>query len=206
MSKELYNDSMDLVEKILNHEQYKDLIALLEKEFIKNHITISEIDVEKETLLGYQYEKILITPIKNNQNILEVIYKENKIDSNVYNFLINKTLSIYMVKKVKKDEFIIVDLFNRKKIILQLTDVWKGISKGELIQGFLYNSINPYLSRYSIIHPKETENFIQKEVKFILKNKKHDYINSFISKLFRKFVNSMRYSKKNPLEIYSLDL
>ena len=212
MSKALYDEAMGLLEKSLTLPQYKEIILNLEKKFFDTHISISDIDPERDNLYSYYYEKTLITIIdKNsgdNKNILNLIYEDGNIDEKSYRFLLNKTLSIFEVKKVKKDKFIISDIFNKEKsITIPLSNDWIAIEKGELIQGFLYNSEEIFLSTFGFIHPKEVRKFILKEAKNIIKNDYDDeYINIFLAKLFRKFVNSMRYSRKNPLEIYSIEL
>jgi len=209
MSKELYDTSMEIIEKILNQPKYEKLVLMLEELFVKTHISITEIDKERRVLWGYYYEKTIVTPIaeKGNKDLLDLIYQENEIDLYHYKFLKNKTLSVYMVKKVKKDNFMVYDIFNKKKVItLPLTDDWFGINKGDLIQSCLYNSEEPYLSSYGFIHPKGVDKFILKKAKEIIKSKNFYYNDEFLAKLFRKFVNSMRYSRKDALELYNIDL
>lgn len=209
MSKKLYDSSIELVEKLLSNSKYETILLNLEKLFIKTHISITEIDKDKEILWGYYFEKTLITPIENynNKTLLDLLYDEDKLNLKTYNFLKNKTLSIFQVKKVKKDHFTIIDIFNKKEAInLALTEEWFGINKGDLIQSYLYNSEETYLSIYGFIHPKGVDKFIFKEAKEIIKNKNYSYINDFLAKLFRKFVNSKRYSKKDSLEMYTIEL
>lgn len=210
MSRSLYDASMEILEKSLGLQQYKEIILELEKVFFDTHITISDIDSYRDNLYKYYYEKTLMTKINthNNKNILDLIYEDGNIDEISYKFLSNKELSIYQVKKVKKDSFVISNIFNKNsETTILLNDDWIAIEKGELIQSFLYNSPKPYLSTYGFIHPNEVRKLILKEAKNIIKNNYDDmYIDSFLSKLFRKFVNSMRYSKKNPLEIYTIEL
>ena len=210
MSKDIYEASMELLEDSLGLPEYKDIILDLEKKFLETHITISDIDSTRDNLYNYYYEKTLSTNIENgSQNILDLIFQNGNLDKDSYNFLSNSSLSIYMVKKIKRKEFIVYDIFSKNiKIALPLTDEWIAIEKGDLIQTFLYyGDIVPYFSTSGFIHPKEVQKFILKEVKEIKKNKlDYSYIDIFLAKLFRKFVYSMRYFKKNPLEIYKIDL
>ncbi len=209
MSREIYESSMEIIENLLKDSKYQGILLNLEKLFIKTHISITNIDKEREILWGYYFEKTLITPIEDyeNRTLLDLLYDENKLDMNTYSFLKNKTLSVFKVKKVKKEFFTVIDIFNNKeKIDLKFTEEWFGINKGDLIQSYLYYSTEPYLSIYGFIHPKGVDKFILKETKNIIKNKNYDYIDEFLAKLFRKFVNSKRYSRKDSLEIYSIDL
>jgi len=209
MSKSIYETSMELLETSLGLTKYKNIILDLEKKFLETHITISDIDSTRDNLYNYYYEKTLSTDIDDkNKNILDLIFQDGNINEYSYNFLSNKVLSIYQVKKIKKSEFLVYDIFTKnKKIILPLTDEWIAIEKGDLIQTFLYNGTTPYFSTSGFIHPKEVQKFILKEVKDIKKNNlDENHIDIFLAKLFRKFVNSMRYFKKNPLEIYKIDL
>jgi len=210
MSRTLYKTSMEILEKSLGLPEYKGILLELEKIFFDTHITISDIDSYRDNLYKYYYEKTLITKIEshNNKNILDLIYEDGNIDKLSYDFLSNKKLSIFQVKKVKKDSLVISDIFTKSPdITIFLNDDWIAIEKGELIQSFLYESNEPYLSTNGFIHPKEVKKLILKEAKSIIKNNNDDiYIGDLLSKLFRRFVNSMRYSKKNPLEIYTIDL
>jgi len=209
MSKEIYESSMEYIERLLKNPKYEEILLDLEQLFIKTHISITGIDKEREVLWGYYFEKTLITPIEkyNNKNLLDLLHENRELDLDTYNYLKNKRLSVFKVKKIKKDMFTIIDIFNKKeKINLNFTKEWLGINKGDLIQSSLYYSGIPYLSVYGFIHPKGVDKFILKEAKNIINGKNYSYIDDFLAKLFRKFVNSKRYSKKDALEIYSIDL
>ena len=211
MSREVYEASVNKVGEVLSDKKYGEVLEFVKKYFEETHISITEIDKDKMLLYGYYFEKLLVTPItfesKDNETILDLIYSYDEIDKETYDFLKNKKLSIFKVKKIKKENFFVIDVFEKKKVYtLKLSDEWPLINKGDLIQGYMYFAYEPYLSPQSLIHPFEVNKYILKNVKLILKGKSNINKDNFLAKLFRKFVNSKRYFKKNALDVYKMDI
>jgi len=200
-----YTELLKEVETALD-AQYMPLLSDLEKIFYKTHITISEIDSKE--LYKYYFERVLTIKSENNETILEILYRDKKISEETFFILSNVRLSLFKVKKVRKETFIVIDLFEPKiKIELPLTYYWKAISKNDIIQSFFYKTTPPQLSIDGITHSKSVKKFIQNKVSEILESENVESEKElFIRRLFRNFVIFQRYSHKTALEIYELEL
>ena len=73
--------------------------------------------------------------------------------------------SIFILKKEKKEEIKVIDLFSKKKYLVPRSNFFQGVEKYCCFESRLH-CINKvyYFSNYLILHPREVSSYVQKKV------------------------------------------
>jgi hypothetical protein len=141
--------------------------------------------------------------LKDGSTVFKTIvsrFGEQQLDPYHYQFDKN-THSIFRFLKEKKSGYLIYDLFDKKKKLIEKEDSFFGISRKACFETRIF-SINQkfFFSNYFIIHPLEANSYIEKSVKNLKKNQA--LLSELIFKLHKHYYKCYTYKHFTVQKIY----
>lgn len=115
--------------------------------------------------------------------------------------------SLFQIKSVNKNYMVVFDYLTKEKhkILATQPNELIGFKKNAILQGILYiYNVQPLLSLGIILHPLAVTKLINKQIKFMNKNRFFNHL-ELMSKLAKQNSNYFRQQLQDPIKVYSRD-
>lgn len=164
-------------------------------------------DVQYHSRMHYFLEYFLFerTLGQNSSDLFASTPFETFISSQDQMLISGFTHSLFKVAKVQSQGMVLKDLFSDSKIRIQKQEeeLFKGISKGDVFQGFVFHlSDRSVLSRGLIFHPEKAHPFLLKNIKEEKKTGKW-HPTQLLARMARQQLKHTRLKHVDPKLVYT---